>query len=201
LWLSRRRKGERVCEMRLRTHVRDGLRGSSCDARKILSSKDVGFTNIRDDKRSELDTLNFNSVIRALVEPHGDIMRRAAQLAESDYEEVQMEGHIARLESDVSHIQKDVAEIKVNLKGLDGKVDGYRDRMDSRMDGLRDKMDDMRNKMEVGFTDIRQSIAQLTVMMEKNYGKSKVTSIGTRVWALSTLGGVLLVMARVFKWI
>jgi predicted nuclease with TOPRIM domain len=131
----------------------------------------------------------------------GDVMRSAAQLAESDYEEVQMEGRIARLESDVSHIQKDVAEIKVNLKSLDGKIDGHRDRIDSRMDGLRDRMDDMRNKMEVGFTDIRQSIAQLAVAMEKAYGKSKVETIATRVWALSTLGGVLLLMARVFKWI
>jgi predicted nucleic acid-binding Zn-ribbon protein len=103
-------------------------------------------------------------------------MRRAAQLAESNYEEVQMEGRIARLESDVSHIQKDVAEIKVDLKSL-------------------------RDKVESGFTDIRQSIAQLTVAMEKAYGKSKVATIGTRVWALSTLGGILLLMARAFKWI
>ena len=87
-----------------------------------------------------------------------------------------MEGRIARLESDVAHIQKDVAEIKIDLKSL-------------------------RDKVESGFTEIRQSIAQLTVAMEKAYGKSKVDTIATRVWALSTLGGVLLLMARVFKWI
>ncbi len=87
-----------------------------------------------------------------------------------------MEGRIARLESDVAHIQKDVAEIKIDLKSL-------------------------RDKVESGFTEIRQSIAQLTVAMERNYGKSKIDTIGTRVWALSTLGGILLLMARVFKWI
>ncbi len=101
-----------------------------------------------------------------------------------------MEGRIARIESDVSHIQKDVAEIKVELKGM-------RDKDDS----LRDKFDGLRDKVDSGFTEIRQSIAQLTVAMEKSYGKSKVDTIGTRVWALSTLGGILLLMARVFKWI
>ena len=94
-----------------------------------------------------------------------------------------MEGRIARLESDVAHIQKDVAEIKIDLKSLRDKVEGLRD------------------KVESGFTEIRQSIAQLTVAMEKAYGKSKVDTIATRVWALSTLGGILLLMARVFKWI
>jgi uncharacterized coiled-coil protein SlyX len=123
-----------------------------------------------------------------------DVMRRAVQLAESDHEEVQMEGRIARLESDVAHIQKDVSEIKVNLKGVEGKVEGLRDKMDQRMDGLRDKM-------EAGFTELRQSIAQLTVSVEKTHGKSMIATIGTRVWALSLLGGVLFVMARVFKWI
>jgi uncharacterized coiled-coil protein SlyX len=123
-----------------------------------------------------------------------DVMRRAAQLADSDPEEVHMEGRIARLESDVAHIQKDVAEIKVNLKGVEGKVDGLRDKMDQKIDGLRDKM-------EAGFTELRQSIAQLAVTMEKAHGKSLVATIGTRVWALSLIGGVFVIVARVFKWI
>lgn len=128
----------------------------------------------------------------------GDVMSRAAQLAESDYEEVQMEGRIARLESDVAHIQKDVAEIKVDVRSL-------------------------RDRVEAGFTEIRQSIAQLSVAteksigqlsvateksigqlsvsMEKAYGKAKVATIETRVWGLVTLGGILLLMARAFKWI
>jgi predicted nucleic acid-binding Zn-ribbon protein len=114
-------------------------------------------------------------------------MRRAVQLAESDYEEVQMESRIARLESDVAHIQKDVVEIKTDMKGLRDKVEA--------------DMKDLRDRVESGFTEIRQSIAQLSLAMEKAYGKSKVDTIGTRVWALSTLGGILLLMARVFKWI
>src|SRR6185295_8438481 len=94
--------------------------------------------------------------------------------------EVPMEGRIARLESDVAHIQKDVAEIKADVKGL-------------------------RDKVEAGFTEIRQSIAQLSVAteksiaqlsvsMEKAYGKAKVATIETRVWGLTTLGGILLLM-------
>jgi hypothetical protein len=117
----------------------------------------------------------------------GDVMRGAAQLAESDYEEVQMEGRIARLESDVAHIQKDVAEIKADVRSL-------------------------RDRVDAGFTEIRQSIAQLSVAteksigqlsvsMEKAYGKAKVATIETRVWGLVTLGGILLLMARAFKWI
>jgi uncharacterized coiled-coil protein SlyX len=62
-------------------------------------------------------------------------------------------------------------------------------------------IDGLRDKVEAGFTDIRQSIAQLSVAIEKAYGKSKVETIGTRVWALGTLGGILLIMARAFKWI
>jgi len=87
-----------------------------------------------------------------------------------------MEGRIARLESDVAHIQKDVAEIKTDVKTL-------------------------REKVEAGFTDIRQSITQLSVAMEKTYGKAKVATIETRVRGLVTLGGILLLMARAFKWI
>jgi hypothetical protein len=98
-----------------------------------------------------------------------------------------MEGRIARLESDVAHIQKDVADIKADVRSL-------RDRVDSGFAG-------MGNKVETGFTDIRQSIAQLTVAMEKAYGKAKVATIETRVWGLVTLGGMLLLMARAFKWI
>jgi len=87
-----------------------------------------------------------------------------------------MEGRIARLESDVAHIQKDVADIKTDLRSL-------------------------RDKVEAGFTDVRQSIAQLSVAMEKAYGKARVATIETRVWGLVTLGGILLLMARAFKWI
>jgi predicted nucleic acid-binding Zn-ribbon protein len=113
----------------------------------------------------------------------GGVMRSAAQPARSNHEEVQMEARIARLESDVSHIQKDVAEIKADQKSLQAKVDGLRD------------------KVEAGFTEIRQSIAQLSIAVEKAYGKSKVEMISTKVWALSTLGGILLIMAKAFKWI
>jgi hypothetical protein len=103
-------------------------------------------------------------------------MRRAAQVAESNYQEVQMESRLARLESDVAHIQKDVADIKADMNSL-------------------------REKVEAGFTDIRASIAQLSVAMEKACGKAKVATIETRVWGLVTLGGILLLMARAFKWI
>lgn len=115
-----------------------------------------------------------------------------------------MEGRIARLESDVAHIQKDVAEMKVDLKSLDKKIDGVGDRMDGlrdRMDGVRDKMDGLRDKMEAGFTDVRRAIAQLNVTMERAYGKARFATLETRVWGLSTLGAVLLLMARAFKWI
>lgn len=87
-----------------------------------------------------------------------------------------MEGRIARLESDVAHIQKDVAEIKTDVK-------------------------DLRDKVEAGFAEIRQSIAQLNIAMERAYGKANVATIETRVWGLVTLGGVLFLMARAFKWI
>jgi hypothetical protein len=98
-----------------------------------------------------------------------------------------MEGRIARLESDVAHIQKDVAEIKTDVRGL-------RDKLESGFT-------DVRDKVETGFTEIRQSIAQLNIAMEKAYGKAKVATIETRVWGLVTLGGILLLMARAFKWI
>ena len=87
-----------------------------------------------------------------------------------------MEGRVARLESDVAHIQKDVAEIKADVKTL-------------------------RDNIDAGFTDIRASVAQLSVAMEKAYGKANVATIETRVWGLVTLGGILLLMARAFKWI
>jgi uncharacterized coiled-coil protein SlyX len=154
-----------------------------CEEQELRGLRHANLTNIRDDKCSEVDTIACNSAIRALMEPHGDVMRRAAQLSETACEEVQMEGRIARLESDVAHVQKDVAEIKADVKNLRDKVDGVRD------------------KVEAGFTDIRQSIAQLTVAMERAYGKARVATIETRVWGLTTLGGILFLIARAFKWI
>ena len=94
-----------------------------------------------------------------------------------------MEGRIARLESDVAHIQRDVTDLKADVKSLSNKVDALRDRM------------------EAGFTDIRQSIANLSVAMERKYGDSKVATIANRVWGLVTLGAILMIMARAFKWI
>lgn len=105
-----------------------------------------------------------------------------------------MEGRIARLESDVAHIQRDVADIKADLRGMGSRIDGLRDKMDAQFA-------DMRDKMETGFTDIRQSIANLSVAMERAYGKSKVATIANRVWGLVTLGAILMIMARAFKWI
>jgi hypothetical protein len=105
-----------------------------------------------------------------------NIMRRAVQIAEFGNEEVHMEGRIARVESDVAHIQTDVAAMKSDIR-------------------------DLRGKTEAGFTEVRQSIAQLSVAMEKAYGKLSVATIETRVWRLVTLGGILLLVARAFKWI
>ena len=82
-----------------------------------------------------------------------------------------MESRIARLESDVAHIRTDVADMKTDIR-------------------------DLRNKMEAGFTELRQSIAQLHVALERVAGKSTVTSLETRVWGLTMLGGVLFAVAR-----
>jgi len=125
-----------------------------------------------------------------LREPHTDIMPRAVQIVEANEEEVAMEGRIARIEADVAHIRSDVAEIEADIRG-----------QDSKLESLRDKMDSLREKMEAEFTEVRQSIAQLSVALERAYRKSKVATIATRVWALMTLGGILLIMARAFKWI
>ena len=94
---------------------------------------------------------------------------------------------IAKLESDVAHIRTDVAEMKTDIR-------------------------DQRNKMEAGFTELRHSIAQLNVAMERGFGqlnvavekiaaKSTVTSLETRVWGLTMLGAVLFAVARALKWI
>jgi hypothetical protein len=42
---------------------------------------------------------------------------------------------------------------------------------------------------------------QLNVTVEKAFGKLRVATIETRVWGLMTVGGILLLMARAFKWI
>ena len=98
-------------------------------------------------------------------------MRTARQIKIAD-EEVPMESRIARLESDVSHIQKDVADLKTDLRNLRDKLDSLRDRFDA-----------------------------FVVETERAFAKLQVSMVETRVWSLLTIGGILLLMARAFKWI
>ena len=94
-----------------------------------------------------------------------------------------MESRIARLESDVAHIRTDVADLKADFRGQNGKIDALRDKVDA------------------GFTEIRQSIAKLSVEMEQRFSKLQVAILQTRIWSLVTMGGILLLMARAFNWI
>jgi hypothetical protein len=83
---------------------------------------------------------------------------------------------IARLESDVQHIQTDVSDIKTDLRRTNDKIDATNDRVDA----LRDRVDQ-------GFREVRQDIAS------------------AKIWAMglyfALAGGLLLVMAKGFKWI
>jgi uncharacterized coiled-coil protein SlyX len=108
---------------------------------------------------------------------------RTALKIRSEGEKAPMETRIARLESDVAHIQKDVAELKTDFRSLSHKADALRDKLDSSV------------------TEIRQSIAKLSIEMEQGFGKLRVSILETRVWSLIKVGGILLLMARAFKWI
>lgn len=82
------------------------------------------------------------------------------------------ETRIARLESDVAHIQSDVQDIRQDVKGL------------------RQEMKELGEKFDKKLGELQKAIESI------NIGR-----VWDRVWLLLSMGTLLGVMARGFKWI
>ena len=123
-----------------------------------------------------------------------------------------------KLESDMQHMQVDVADIKAvarqfrvevssRFDEIDErfhKVDQRLEKMDQRfenvdqrlgnMDQRFDKVDRRLERIDDRFERIAESIAELPVLIVRG-------DLQTRIWMLLSLGGVLAVIARGFRWI
>jgi septation ring formation regulator EzrA len=94
-----------------------------------------------------------------------------------------MEARIARLESDTAHIQSDVHDLRQDMKGLRPEIKEIRDRIETTRRELIEKID-------TKFGELQKAIESI------NKGR-----IWDRVWILLSMGTLLGVMARGFKWI
>ena len=90
---------------------------------------------------------------------------------------------IARLESDVEHIQADVTELKADVRKVNEQV-GV----------IKDSLRDFRMQVEKRFAQLEGQIETRFAQLDKSRALDKV-------WWLLSLGTVLGVMARGFKWI
>jgi chromosome segregation ATPase len=112
-----------------------------------------------------------------------------------------MEARIARLESDTAHIQSDVQDIRQDMKGLreetrqlNEKIETTRRELIENIDTTREKLE---AKLEAKFGEVGTKFGELQKAIESiNIGR-----VWDRVWLLLSMGTLLAVMARGFKWI
>lgn len=83
-----------------------------------------------------------------------------------------MEARIARLEARTEHIQSDVQDLRQDMKGL------------------RQEMKEFTEKIDAKFTEFHKAFESM-----------KIGRVWDRVWMLLSMGALLGVMARGFKWI
>ena len=87
-----------------------------------------------------------------------------------------MEQRVAALEAHFQHSHAEISEVKTHIRRLDGKVDVLGQNLTTKIDGVRD------------------SVTELSLRIER-----------FKLWAIllyiGGMGGLLLVMARGFKWI
>jgi peptidoglycan hydrolase CwlO-like protein len=97
--------------------------------------------------------------------------------------EVSVEARIARLESDTAHIQSDVHDIRQDMKGL-------RQEMKELVEKVDITRKEIEAKFDAKFGELQKAIESI------NVGRA-----WDRVWLLTSMGALLVVMARGFKWI
>jgi hypothetical protein len=83
-----------------------------------------------------------------------------------------VEERVARLDVNVEHIQSDVSEMKIDVRRLNDKIDG-----------------------------LKESVAALSLTMEKSFAELKIGRAFDRVWWLLMSGALLGLMARALHWI
>src|ERR1051325_3113488 len=122
------------------------------------------------------------------------VMAVPARKIEAEVSMEPVETHIARLESDVAHIQSDVEDICQDLKGVRQEMKELGEKFDAKFSDLSDKMDTTRKEIEAKFDakfgELQKAIQSI------NIGR-----VWDRVWLLLSMGALLGVMARGFKWI
>jgi uncharacterized coiled-coil protein SlyX len=96
-----------------------------------------------------------------------------------EFEEVSVEGRLAKLESSVEHIQSDVSEMRVDIRRLNDRIDAVDQKFTAKFDSLKDQ------------------IAALALTMEKSHSQ-------LRLWAMtffiSMAGGLLTFLAHALHW-
>jgi hypothetical protein len=96
---------------------------------------------------------------------------------------MQDQQRIARLEANVAHIQTDVTEIKADVRKINDKIDMEVRKLNDKLDAFKDALSDLK------------------IEMERRFAKLDVSRALDKVWYLLILGGLLVVIARAFKWI
>jgi predicted nuclease with TOPRIM domain len=94
-----------------------------------------------------------------------------------------MEARIARLEAHTEHIQSDVRDLRQDMKGL------------------RQEMKELSAKFDAKLGEINEKIDSKFGELQKTLESIKIGRVWDRVWMLLSMGALLGVMARGFKWI
>jgi hypothetical protein len=127
----------------------------------------------------------------------------------------------------VEHILLDVSDIKIDIRRLIDKIDTVEQRLTDKIDGvdrklsdkidavdkkLSDKIDGVEQKLTAKidgvdqkltgkFDSLKDTVAALTLRVEKGFADMKASRAMDRVWWLLMCAAMLGVMAHGFKWL
>ena len=104
-----------------------------------------------------------------------------------DRVEAQAGDRLVKLELDVRHLQSDVQHLQADVTEMKADARQFRSEVYARFEKLEGKVD-------VGFEKVHDRLAALHTQMVRG-------DLQTRIWMLVSMGGVLAVLARGFKWI
>lgn len=127
----------------------------------------------------------------------------------NDAGEAHMSDQLGALRSDVSHLQSDVTDLKTEVRTTHQRLDALRDRLDQNTTFLVQRMDgvqaDLRKEIAASTDTLRKENAASTGELRRDIASVKDSLAAAKVWAITTwftlAGGLLLVIARAFKWI
>jgi chromosome segregation ATPase len=101
-----------------------------------------------------------------------------------------MDARVSVLEAHYQHIQADVHALRDDVKGIRQEMKELSAKFDAKLAELTQRFENRFNSIDVKFGELQKTLEAL-----------KLGRVWDRVWMLLSMGAMVGVMARGFKWI